>query len=180
MQLRPFAKINLDLRVLGRRDDGYHEVRTILQTIDWFDEISIEPADQFRILRARRQRRRRQPCGSGGSRVREADRRDRTRPDRVDQARSDGRRPWGRERRRRGNPARSREISSTAASPRDLLKRCAVSARTSHSLRQVAGPWGWAVETKSPPWTTRRGMVARGSSRHFHLHEGSLFLVDGL
>jgi 4-diphosphocytidyl-2-C-methyl-D-erythritol kinase len=33
------AKINLDLRVLGRRDDGYHEVRTLLQTIDLADDI---------------------------------------------------------------------------------------------------------------------------------------------
>ena len=50
MQLRAFAKINLDLRVLGKRDDGYHEVRTILQTIDWSDEISIEPADRFEFV----------------------------------------------------------------------------------------------------------------------------------
>ena len=50
MQLRAFAKINLDLRVLGRRDDDYHEVRTILQTIDWFDELSIEPADRFEFV----------------------------------------------------------------------------------------------------------------------------------
>jgi 4-diphosphocytidyl-2-C-methyl-D-erythritol kinase len=47
MLLRAFAKINLDLRILGRRDDGYHEVRTILQTIDWGDEIHIEPASRF-------------------------------------------------------------------------------------------------------------------------------------
>lgn len=50
MQLRAFAKINLDLRVLGKRDDGYHEVRTILQTIDWSDEISIERADSFEFV----------------------------------------------------------------------------------------------------------------------------------
>ena len=42
-----FAKVNLDLRVLGRREDSYHEVRTILQTIDWADEIRIDQADQF-------------------------------------------------------------------------------------------------------------------------------------
>src|SRR5436190_21643584 len=47
MLLRAFAKINLDLRVLGRRDDGYREVRTILQAIDWWDEIHLEPADRF-------------------------------------------------------------------------------------------------------------------------------------
>jgi 4-diphosphocytidyl-2-C-methyl-D-erythritol kinase len=47
MLLRAFAKINLDLSILGRRADGYHEIRTILQTIDWFDEIRIERADCF-------------------------------------------------------------------------------------------------------------------------------------
>jgi 4-diphosphocytidyl-2-C-methyl-D-erythritol kinase len=50
MQLQAFAKINLDLQVLGRREDGYHEVRTILQTIDWSDEIRIEPSGQFDFL----------------------------------------------------------------------------------------------------------------------------------
>src|SRR5262245_15363933 len=47
MLLRAFAKINLDLRVLGRRDDGYHEIKTIFQAVDWFDEILMEPADRF-------------------------------------------------------------------------------------------------------------------------------------
>ena len=50
MLLRAFAKINLDLRILGRRLDGYHEIRTILQTIDWYDEIRIEPADTFQFV----------------------------------------------------------------------------------------------------------------------------------
>jgi 4-diphosphocytidyl-2-C-methyl-D-erythritol kinase len=47
MLLRAFAKINLGLRILGRRDDGYHEIRTVLQTIDWFDEIHLSGAEQF-------------------------------------------------------------------------------------------------------------------------------------
>ena len=50
MLLRAFAKINLDLRVLHRRADGYHEVRTILQTIDWHDEIRIDPASRFEFV----------------------------------------------------------------------------------------------------------------------------------
>ena len=50
MQLQAFAKINLDLWVLGRREDGYHEVQTILQTIDWADEIQIEPSDHFEFI----------------------------------------------------------------------------------------------------------------------------------
>jgi 4-diphosphocytidyl-2-C-methyl-D-erythritol kinase len=47
MRLRAFAKINLDLRVLGRRSDGYHELKTIFQVVDWHDEILMEPADRF-------------------------------------------------------------------------------------------------------------------------------------
>jgi 4-diphosphocytidyl-2-C-methyl-D-erythritol kinase len=35
------AKINLGLRVLERRDDGYHELRTILQTISLADRLSV-------------------------------------------------------------------------------------------------------------------------------------------
>src|SRR5262249_54130874 len=47
MQLRAFAKINLDLNILGKRSDGFHELRTIFQSIDWFDEIEIEPSSRF-------------------------------------------------------------------------------------------------------------------------------------
>ena len=38
-----FAKINLGLEVLRRRDDGFHELRTIFQTIDLSDEIVLSP-----------------------------------------------------------------------------------------------------------------------------------------
>lgn len=37
-----FAKINLSLEVVGRRPDGYHELRTIFQTIDLHDLLEIE------------------------------------------------------------------------------------------------------------------------------------------
>ena len=45
IRLRAFAKINLGLRVLGRRPDGYHEIRTIYQTVTLADrlEVSILP-----------------------------------------------------------------------------------------------------------------------------------------
>ena len=33
MRLRAMAKINLGLDILGKRDDGYHEVRMLMQTI---------------------------------------------------------------------------------------------------------------------------------------------------
>ena len=38
LRLRSFAKINLGLEVLGVREDGYHEWRTLFQTIDLADE----------------------------------------------------------------------------------------------------------------------------------------------
>ena len=37
-----FAKLNLDLRVLHKRPDGYHELRTIFQTISLRDTLTIE------------------------------------------------------------------------------------------------------------------------------------------
>ncbi len=41
------AKINWTLEVLGRRDDGYHEIRSVLQTIDLRDELEFFPADRL-------------------------------------------------------------------------------------------------------------------------------------
>jgi 4-diphosphocytidyl-2-C-methyl-D-erythritol kinase len=37
---RAYAKINFGLEVLGKRPDGYHELRTILATVDFFDELT--------------------------------------------------------------------------------------------------------------------------------------------
>jgi len=45
------AKINWTLEVLGRRDDGYHDVRTVMQTIDLCDEVSVDTASSLTIAR---------------------------------------------------------------------------------------------------------------------------------
>ena len=37
------AKINLFLHVLGRRQDGYHNIQTLFQLLDWGDEVHIRP-----------------------------------------------------------------------------------------------------------------------------------------
>ena len=36
---RAHAKINLDLRIVGRRDDGYHDLRTIFQSLALHDRL---------------------------------------------------------------------------------------------------------------------------------------------
>src|SRR5215472_18179979 len=39
--VRSYAKVNLTLDVLGRRDDGYHELITIMQTLDLYDTLCL-------------------------------------------------------------------------------------------------------------------------------------------
>lgn len=43
LRVRSYAKVNLGLEVLGTRADGYHELRTIFQTVDLHDEIVVRP-----------------------------------------------------------------------------------------------------------------------------------------
>ena len=47
--LSAHAKINLTLEVLGRRDDGYHEIASILQTIDLHDTLTLESDDDIAL-----------------------------------------------------------------------------------------------------------------------------------
>ena len=42
MRLRAYAKINLGLDILGKRSDGYHEVKMIMQTIQMYDLLEIK------------------------------------------------------------------------------------------------------------------------------------------
>ena len=39
--LKALAKINLGLDVIRRREDGYHEVRMVMQTIHLYDRLDI-------------------------------------------------------------------------------------------------------------------------------------------
>lgn len=46
MKLRAYAKINLGLDVLRRREDGYHDVKMIMQTIQMYDMLEMEKSEQ--------------------------------------------------------------------------------------------------------------------------------------
>ncbi len=46
MRLRALAKINLGLDILGKRADGYHEVRMIMQTIQMYDVLEIRRTEK--------------------------------------------------------------------------------------------------------------------------------------
>ena len=42
--IRAYAKINWGLELLGKRHDGYHEIRTVTQTISLYDELEVATA----------------------------------------------------------------------------------------------------------------------------------------
>jgi 4-diphosphocytidyl-2-C-methyl-D-erythritol kinase len=47
--LKAYAKLNLSLDVTGKREDGYHELDTIMQSISLYDTVSIEKADGISV-----------------------------------------------------------------------------------------------------------------------------------
>ena len=48
--IRTSAKVNWTLEVLGKRADGYHELSTILQSVDLWDRLTVEPADTITLV----------------------------------------------------------------------------------------------------------------------------------
>ncbi len=49
MRLRALAKINLGLDVVRKREDGYHELRMIMQTINMYDQLEMEISEEAGI-----------------------------------------------------------------------------------------------------------------------------------
>ena len=49
MKALAHAKLNLTLEALGRRADGYHEVRTVMQAIDLSDRLQLDPAPELQV-----------------------------------------------------------------------------------------------------------------------------------
>ncbi len=46
------AKLNLFLRILGRRSDGYHRLQTVFQLLDWGDTVHLRVREDGEIVRA--------------------------------------------------------------------------------------------------------------------------------
>jgi 4-diphosphocytidyl-2-C-methyl-D-erythritol kinase len=44
---RSYAKVNLTLEILGRRDDGFHELASLVHTISLADDLRIEPSHEL-------------------------------------------------------------------------------------------------------------------------------------
>ena len=51
LEARAPAKLNLFLHVLGRRDDGYHELQTVFQFIDFCDRLEFTTRDDGAVVR---------------------------------------------------------------------------------------------------------------------------------
>ena len=49
ISLRSYAKINIGLHILGKREDGYHEIRTIFQTVNLYDRLDIALTQERKI-----------------------------------------------------------------------------------------------------------------------------------
>ena len=49
IKLKAYGKINLGLDIVGRREDGYHEVRMIMQTVGIYDRLYMERVSTDRV-----------------------------------------------------------------------------------------------------------------------------------
>jgi 4-diphosphocytidyl-2-C-methyl-D-erythritol kinase len=49
VQRKAFAKVNLGLRVLEKRPDGYHNIETVFHRVNLYDELTFEPSDRIEV-----------------------------------------------------------------------------------------------------------------------------------
>lgn len=50
LEIEAHAKVNLTLEVLGKRDDGFHDIVSIMQTIDLHDTVSLAESDDITLV----------------------------------------------------------------------------------------------------------------------------------
>ena len=44
---KAYAKVNLTLEILGKRRDGYHDLASVMQTVNLFDTVTVSEADSI-------------------------------------------------------------------------------------------------------------------------------------
>ncbi len=49
INIKAYAKINLGLRILSQRDDGYHNIETVFHRVHPYDEIGLEPSSDITL-----------------------------------------------------------------------------------------------------------------------------------
>lgn len=49
MKKKAYGKLNLGLNVIGKRDDGYHDLRMIMVPVDLFDTVEVTESDELSI-----------------------------------------------------------------------------------------------------------------------------------
>ena len=49
MELKAYAKLNLFLDIVGRREDGYHLLKMIMQSVDLYDTVKIVPSEKLEV-----------------------------------------------------------------------------------------------------------------------------------
>lgn len=50
MKIKAYAKINLTLDIIGKRDDGYHIINSVFQSVSLFDEVTVEKSETVTVL----------------------------------------------------------------------------------------------------------------------------------
>ena len=49
MHVKSYAKVNLTLEVLGKLENNYHEIASVMQMIDFADDLEIEAASELTV-----------------------------------------------------------------------------------------------------------------------------------
>ena len=49
LTLKAPAKINWSLKILGKREDGYHEIESLIQKISLYDVLTLKPSEKLAV-----------------------------------------------------------------------------------------------------------------------------------